>query len=140
MRGEPRALRFGIVGSGEHGRFLRVGEERRRAARPGEEALRAGFAQEFGRGGIDADRAAGGARDEAHDRFARARRKEAVAGEVDHRRAFDQRVGKIARAKREIGAAVGEETALAARLDQRDQPPGLAARVADEVRRRRRRA
>ena len=42
--------------------------------------------------------------------------------------------------KREIGAAVGEEAALAARLDERDQPAGLAARVAGEMRRRRRRA
>ena len=60
---------------------------------------------------------------------------ETVAGEVDHRRAVDQRVGQVAHAKREIGAAVGQETALAARFDQRDQSAGLAARVADKMRR-----
>ena len=55
MRGEARALDLGIVAAAQYGGLFAVGEERRRAARPSEEALGPDFAQEFGRGGVDAD-------------------------------------------------------------------------------------
>ena len=54
---------------------------------------------------------------------------------MDERRARDQRVGDVGGGKRLVRAAVGEEAALAARVDQRDEPAGLALRVAGEMRR-----
>ena len=46
----------------------------------------------------------------------------------------DQRVGDVARFERFVGAAIGEEAAFAVRIDERDQPPRLAIRIADEMR------
>ena len=37
--------------------------------------------------------------------------------------------------ERFVGAAIGEEAALAVRVDERDQPPGFVVRIADEMRR-----
>ena len=45
----------------------------------------------------------------------------------------DQRVGDVARFERFVGAAIGEEAAFAVRVDERDQPPCLAIRIADEM-------
>ena len=47
----------------------------------------------------------------------------------------DQRVRDVARFERLVGAAIGEEAAFAVRIDECDQPPGLAIRIADEMRR-----
>ena len=45
----------------------------------------------------------------------------------------DQRIRDVAGSKRLVRAAVGEEAALAVRIDERDEPPGLMLAVADEV-------
>ena len=45
------------------------------------------------------------------------------------------RVGDVARFERFVSAAISEEAAFAVRIDERDQPPCLAIRIADEIRR-----
>ena len=54
---------------------------------------------------------------------------------MDERRARDQRIGDVAGLQRVVRAAVGEETALAGRIDERDEPPGLKLGVAGKMRR-----
>ena len=50
------------------------------------------------------------------------------------RGARDQRVGNVGRCQRLVGAAVGEEAALAVRVDQRDEAPGRPLGVGHEMR------
>jgi hypothetical protein len=45
----------------------------------------------------------------------------------------NQVVRDVARFERFVGAAIGEEAAFAVRIDECDQPPGLAIRIADEM-------
>ena len=54
---------------------------------------------------------------------------------MDERRPLDHRVRDVSRLERFVGAAIGEEAAFAVRVDERDQPPCLAIRIADEMRR-----
>ena len=54
---------------------------------------------------------------------------------MDHRRSGDQRVGDVAGFERVVGAAIGEEAAFAACVDERDEPPGRPLGVAGEPRR-----
>ena len=46
----------------------------------------------------------------------------------------DLGVGDVAGFERVVGAAIGEKTAFAIRVDQRNHPPGLSIRIADEIR------
>ena len=103
--------------------------------RPGEEIVRSDLAQEFRRGRIDADGLVSRAPHDVENRRARRRGEERIAGQMDERRALDQRVRDVARFERFVGAAIGEETAFAVRVDERDQPPGLMGSIADEMRR-----
>ena len=101
--------------------------------RPREEIIGADFAQEFRRGRIDADGFVGRAPHDIEDGRAWGGGEERIAGEVDERRAFDQRVRDVAGFERFVGAAIGEEAAFAVRVDKRDQPPGLMGSIADEM-------
>ena len=134
MLRENGHLRRAIVGAGQDRRFVAVGKADLRAARPGEEILRAHFAQEFRRGRIDADGNRARARDDAAHGAARRSGDEGIAGEVDEVGAGDQRVGNVLFAEPVIGAAVGQEAALARGIDQRDQAAGLALIVGGQMR------
>ena len=123
--GESRALGFGIDGAGENRGFLFVGEQDRRASRPCEKFVGADLAQEFRRGRIDADRLVARAPHDIENGRARRRGEERIAGEMDERRALDQRVRDVAGFERFVGAAVGEEAAFAVGVDEGDEPPGL---------------
>ena len=52
---------------------------------------------------------------------------------MDLRRPGDQRIGNVGARKRLVGAAVGEEAALAGRIDERDEPAGRTVRVGGEM-------
>ena len=97
--------------------------------------LRPDLAQEFRRSRIDADGLIFRPPHDVADGRAGRRGEERIAGEMDERRALDQRVWDVAGFELFVGAAIGEETAFAVRVNERDQPPGLMGSIADEMRR-----
>ena len=54
---------------------------------------------------------------------------------MNYRRSGDQRVGDVGGFKCFVGAAIGQEAAFAAWIDERNQPAGRPFGVADEMRR-----
>ena len=93
------------------------------------------LAQEFRRRRIDTDWLVSRAPHDVEHCRARGASEKRIAGQMDERRLNDKRIGDVAGLERFVGAAVGEETALAIRVDQSHQSPSLAARIADKMRR-----
>ena len=93
------------------------------------------LAQEFRRRRIDTDWLVSRASHRFEHCGARGGSEKRIAGQMDERRLSDKRIGDVAGFERFVGAAVGEEAALAIRIDQRHQSPSLAARIADKMRR-----